>query len=310
MKVSKSNENVLQKSVLVLLLMATPAFAWSQQNKPSAPAPKPAAGASAQVVSLQEQLAAKYKLAKIGSDSSGYSVVQEGTLLAVEKAGILGVAYKNLTLRSSTYQDGTVHASDLPTGRLEWGKTLCGVLKKCPSTPDAVKNETTTHLFQVGDKVYPTKLDVNVDKDQVTMGIVACDTCNKTDPPTYNKAQVVFRFSKGSLATAGASGVEDMIGQLLSVSSDDQKAQSGQRVQQTAQQDVQDQQPAADAATVAAPATIAQAEPQSIEQGMTPDQVEVALGKPDRKVTVGTKQLYIYKDMKVTFKDGKVSDVE
>jgi hypothetical protein len=165
-------------------------------------------------------------------------------------------------------------------------------------------------LFQVGDKVYPTKLDVNVDKDQVTMGIVACDTCNKTDPPTYNKAQVVFRFSKGSLATASASGVEDMIGQLLSVSSDDQKAQSGQRVQQTAQQDVQDQQPAADAATVAAPATIAQAEPQSIEQGMTPDQVEVALGKPDRKVTVGTKQLYIYKDMKVTFKDGKVSDVE
>jgi hypothetical protein len=43
---------------------------------------------------------------------------------------------------------------------------------------------------------------------------------------------------------------------------------------------------------------------------MTPDQVEAALGKPDKKVTLGPKQIYIYKDMKVTFKDGKVSDVQ
>ena len=44
--------------------------------------------------------------------------------------------------------------------------------------------------------------------------------------------------------------------------------------------------------------------------GMTPDQVEGALGKPDKKVTLGAKQIYIYKDMKVTFKDGKVADVQ
>ncbi len=90
--------------------------------------------------------------------------------------------------------------------------------------------EQTTHLFASGDKVYPMKVDVNVAKDTVTLGIVACDTCNKTDPPTYNKAQVVFQFPKGSLANANAGSVEDTIGQLLAVTdeSQDQGQQGGQ----------------------------------------------------------------------------------
>jgi hypothetical protein len=48
-----------------------------------------AAGASDQSVSLPEQLAALYKLVKMGSDSSGYSVVEEGTLLSIQKGNIL-----------------------------------------------------------------------------------------------------------------------------------------------------------------------------------------------------------------------------
>ena len=52
------------------------------------------------------------------------------------------------------------------------------------------------------------------------------------------------------------------------------------------------------------------AEPQSIEKGMTPDQVEAAMGKPDKKVNLGSKQIYVYKDLKVTFLNGKVSDVQ
>ena len=164
--------------------------------------------------------------------------------------------------------------------------------------------EQTTHLFQSGDKVYPTKIDVNVNKDAVSLSIVACDTCNKTDPPTYNKAQVVFQFPKGSLAKASAGDVEDTIGQLLSISDDsqqqdqgnDQGQQGGQGGQGGGQQAQQQQQP--------------QAEPQSIEKGMTTDQVEAAMGKPDKKVSLGPKQIYVYKDLKVTFLNGKVFDVQ
>ena len=48
----------------------------------------------------------------------------------------------------------------------------------------------------------------------------------------------------------------------------------------------------------------------SIEKGMTPDQVEAAMGKPEKKVTLGAKVIYYYKDMKVIFIGGKVSDVQ
>jgi hypothetical protein len=255
----------------------------------------PSAIANAQApVSLQEQLTAQYKLVKMGSDTSGYSVVEKGTLLAIQKGGILAVPYGDQNVLSNKYENGTIHA---PSGLSLMGrKSIMGKFGK----------EQTTHLFAVGDKVYPMKIDVNPAKDTVTLEIVACDTCNKTDPPTYNKANVVFQFPKGSLANAAAGGVEDTIGQVLTISNDDaQQDQGGQQGadqgggQQGAGQDQgqqQAQQPAA--------------EPQSIEKGMTPDQVEAAMGQPDKKVNLGSKQIYVYKDLKVTFLNGKVSDVQ
>ncbi|MFZ0438678.1 MAG: hypothetical protein WAL76_11185, partial [Candidatus Sulfotelmatobacter sp.] len=64
----------------------------------------PMALASAQAVSLQEQLAAQYKLAKIGSDTSGYSVVEKGTLLAVQKGGVLGVPFGDQNVPATKYE--------------------------------------------------------------------------------------------------------------------------------------------------------------------------------------------------------------
>ena len=164
----------------------------------------------------------------------------------------------------------------------------------------------TTKLFQKGDKVYPTKLDVNLEKDTVSLGVVACDTCNKTDPPTYNKTQVVFQFPKGSLAKASAGDVEDTIGQLLAVSDDTQQQDQGQ------QQGGQDQGQAKGQGQGQGQAQgqQQQSEPQTIQLGMTADQVTGALGKPEKIVNLGPKQLYIYKDMKVTFFNGRVADVQ
>jgi hypothetical protein len=253
--------------------------------------------AAAQAPTLQEQLAAQYKLVKMGSDSSGYSVVEEGTLLAIQKGGLMGGPYSDNTVQSNKYEGGTVKPPNaLLSKGIGFGMKKFG-------------KEQTTKLFAKNDKVYPTKIDVSLDKDQVTMGIVACDTCNKTDPPTYNKANVVFVFPKGTLATANAGAVEDTIGQLLSISTDDAKqGDSGQQQggdqggQQGAQAQGGQQQPAAQDA--------APAEPQTVEKGQSPDQVEAALGKPDKIVNLGTKMIYVYKDLKVTFLNGKVSDVQ
>lgn len=279
-----------------IVLLAAAVFPWSLAG---------------QAPTLQEQLAAQYKLAKMGSDTSGWSVIEEGTLLSIQKGGIKGSPYKTSFTRSATFQDGTVHAAaDPASGKVgDMKNKLCGVFKKCPTTPDTVNDEAATKFFKVGDKVYPTKIDVSVDKDQVIMGIVACDSCNKTDPTTYNKANVVFQFPKGSLAAASAGAVEDTIGQLLSISSDDaQKADSGQQggdQQQGADQGGQQQAAQQPAAQAPPPA-----EPASIDKGMTTDQVQAALGKPDKIVNLGAKTIYYYKDMKVIFLSGKVSDVQ
>ena len=258
----------------------------------------PCAIASAQApVSLQEQLTAQYKLVKMGSDTSGYSVVEKGTLLAIQKGGILAVPYGDQNVLSNKYENGSIHA---PGGLSLMGrKSIMGKFGK----------EQTTHLFAVGDKVYPMKIDVNVAKDAVTLEIVACDTCNKTDPPTYNKANVVFQFPKGSLAN-GKRGSEwrtrsdKCSPSAMTTRSRIRVADSRERIRAAGQQAAggqdqgqqQAQQPAA--------------EPQSIEKGMTPDQVEAAMGQPDKKVNLGSKQIYVYKDLKVTFLNGKVSDVQ
>ena len=249
------------------------------------------ASMSAQAPTLQEQLAAQYKVVKMGSDTSGYSVVDAGTLLAIQKGGILAVPYGDQNVLATKYEGGAIHAPN--SLALMGRKSIMGKFGK----------EQTTHLFAVGDKVYPMKIDVNVAKDTVTLGIVACDTCNKTDPPTYNKASVVFQFPKGSLASASAGGVEDVIGQVLTISSDDQQ-QGGDQGQQQGGQDQGQQQGQQQQAQQQ------QAEPASIEKGMTPDQVEAAMGKPEKKVTLGAKQIYYYKDMKIIFMSGKVSDVQ
>jgi hypothetical protein len=278
----------------------------------------PLPAATAQAVSLQEQLNAQYKLAKLASDSSGYQIVQEGTLLAVQKGGVLGLPYKAMHAPNDTYQNGTVKSSSADSAATskagKVGSKLCALTHKCPQTPDSASDDTSTKFFKIGDKVYATKIEVKLDKDQVTMGIVSCDTCNKTDPPTYNKANIVFQFQAGSLAKAQAGEVEDTIGQLLAMSDDkgsgDNQQGNNQGDQQQGGGQDQGQQANNGGGGGGGQDQQQQADPQTVEVGMTPDQVTNALGKPDKIVKLTTKQIYIYKDMKVTFVNGKVSDVQ
>ena len=146
------------------------------------------AAAQSGAPTLQEQLAAQYKLVKMGSDTSGYSVVEEGTLLALQKGGVMGVPYSDKTSLTNKYENGTVHGPN--AAMTEAKKHLLGHFSQTQSEGQ------TTHLLKKGDKVYPTKIDVKLDKDLVVMGIVACDTCNNTDPPIWAKAssRMIVRF--------------------------------------------------------------------------------------------------------------------
>ncbi len=54
----------------------------------------------------------------------------------------------------------------------------------------------------------------------------------------------------------------------------------------------------------------APAPPKTIAIGQSIDDVTGALGAPKKVVDLGPKKIYVYDDMKVTFRDGKVSDVQ
>ncbi|HWZ75246.1 MAG TPA: hypothetical protein VNX87_01855 [Candidatus Sulfotelmatobacter sp.] len=260
------------------------------------------AAAQSGAPTLQEQLAAQYKLVKMGSDTSGYSVVEEGTLLALQKGGVMGVPYSDKTSLTNRYENGTVHGPN--AAMTEAKKHLLGHFSQTQSEGQ------TTHLLKKGDKVYPTKIDVKLDKDLVVMGIVACDTCNNTDPPIWAKANVEFQFPKGSLAKASAGDVEDTIGQLLSINDDSQQQAPGGDRQGGQQEGGQQQQDQQQGGGQQGGQQQQAEEPQTIQMGMTADQVVTAMGKPTKMVNLGPKQIYLYKDLKVTFLNGKVVDVQ
>jgi 3-oxoacyl-ACP reductase-like protein len=63
-------------------------------------------------------------------------------------------------------------------------------------------------------------------------------------------------------------------------------------------------------APIPAPTAPSDAAPQTIALGQTKAQVTATFGQPTRTAKLGTKEIYYYKDMKVTFTNGKVSNVE
>jgi len=63
-------------------------------------------------------------------------------------------------------------------------------------------------------------------------------------------------------------------------------------------------------AVIAPPPPPPDAPPPTLSVGQTKDQVTAAFGQPVKAAKIGAKEIFYYKDMKVTFMNGKVSNVE
>ncbi len=131
--------------------------------------------------------------------------------------------------------------------------------------------------LKVGDTVYVEHMKVT-DK-YAWFELITCNTYDvNMNGSTRNiryGANVVFEFPQGFIEKADAPAVEKEVEAVLIPQSEAQAAKT-----------------------------------KTIGLGQTLDQVKSILGAPDRIVNLGPKQIYIYKDMKVIFENGKVSDVE
>jgi hypothetical protein len=264
----KRNLTRLLQNLAVIFSVIIPAgMAYAQtQLPPDAP--------------LTDQLKALYKVTKFGLDGGGFTVLSPGTILVIQKGGIVGVPPANITMGVAVFKDGDL---------------------KQPSAGNRMFLGNVTRFLQVGEKVYVQKVDVNLKTDKVQLTVVECDQCNGVNQTSLFKGVVSFEFPRGSLATADPAMIEDTIAQVFTIDNgsgnqlnQDQNAQG--------QQDQPQQQPP--------PQQAPPPEPASIQMGMTVDQVEAALGPPDKKVSIGAKLIYVYKDLKVTFTNGKVTDAQ
>jgi hypothetical protein len=155
--------------------------------------------------SLAEQLKAHYKLAKIVPESNSFKIAEPGTMLVIQKEGIVGVSLGSNSVDPVIYaiqKDTDLHHSN--AGASTW-------------------------KFGVGHKVYLSKVDIDAKHEKVLFTIVECDSSNSAKP-TYYQSVVDFEFPNGYLAAAEVGQIEDVISQVLTIDNGTNDPQPSVRV--------------------------------------------------------------------------------
>jgi hypothetical protein len=266
----------------------------------------PSFAVKAQSGSLQSQLEAKYAPTKTTDDKS--DIVTAGAVLVLEKDKLIMYAVSTPAAPQNTYRDG----------KLSQG--AFGVHQKVQSFgsfighPPPQTAQVQSRQFVTGEKFWVTRIDVA--GDGVTFTLFS-------DPYSDVRYYSTLKFFYPHGATPTNEQVMTLVGEVLKVDSDDsaKSGDSGNQQQAAGGGEANQQQPPAggDAnqqsaaapapAAAAAPAAPA-APPATVEIGQTPDQVTAILGQPEKILNLGTKQIYVYKDLKVTFVKGKVTDAQ
>src|SRR5450755_2633511 len=117
--------------------------------------------ASAQLAptaSLSDEIGAQYKLTKFGVDSTGFAVTEAGTVLMVQKGGVLAFPPTDLGVLATKYENGAIHSPNV----------MAGIFKQ----------NVSTRFLTAGERVYVTKLDINTKGEKISFSIVECDSCN------------------------------------------------------------------------------------------------------------------------------------
>jgi hypothetical protein len=254
---------------------------------------------------IKEKLVSQIKLTK--ANGANDDIVTAGDVVLLHKDGLKmcatgGKGYSNIFSNGMFVMD---------TKKRAGGILKQGLLNKMTGnggfTDAASGSGCTERKFVSGEKFWIT--DIQNKSDGILVSVFS-------DP--YNDQRyygdIKFPFVKGS-----APNVDDfvkLVGEVVTVAPSDDKDKGGQNDQAAkSEQPAQPAQPATPAPApiqaIAPPPPPADAPPPSIAIGQTKDMVVAGFGQPVRTAKLaGTKEIYFYKDMKVTFTNGKVSNVE
>jgi len=272
-------------------------------------------GASA----IQKKLESEYQLTKTNYDKS--DIVTSGSVLVLQKDKVLMLAASSTNPCRNTYKDGQIKQSG-PCSANEKAKKFSALKSHIPgvsSIPDA----PSSHTFVTGEKFWVTKIEVrDTGKDPgITLSFF-------TDAISDVRYATTLLIPFGAFTPTPDQALK-LVQEVITVApaedakkdDKDKKDDKAQPAAQGGQQDAAQASPPAETpAAPAAPAAPAEAPPAPIAppppppaevaEGQTVDQVLAALGQPQRTAKIGTKEIYFYKDLKVTFVNGKVKDVQ
>lgn len=266
--------------------------------------------------SILKKLQSEYAVTKTTDDQT--DIVTAGSVLVLQKDKLLMVATTGNNICTNIYRDGKFTQN----GACKANEKLKKIGHFGLPIPGADKApQVTTRNYVAGEKFWVTKIDVKEGKDA---GVVMDFFTDAVNDVRY-KTTLDIPFKAG---TPSADDALKLVQEVVTVApSDDDKKQEakgngGQQAQQQGGQQAPAepaQQAAAQPAAEAAPAPIEPPPPPpdapapappTVAMDQTPDQVVAILGQPQKKAKIGTKEIYFYKDVKVTFVNGKVKDIQ
>jgi hypothetical protein len=235
---------------------------------------------------IQQKLEAQYALTKPTDDKS--DIVTAGAVVVLQKDKLMMFPTTTQIPPQNTYKDGKLSSGAY--GAHQSIQKFGSLIGHAPPS----QLQTQSRNFVTGEKFWVTKIDVQPD------GVVFSLFTDAIQDVRYYST-LKFVYPKGS--NLSADQILSLVGEVLKVEPDDSAKSNDQgNQQQGAAGGDANQQPAADQAPAAPPATVA--------IGQSTDEVIAILGQPDKIINLGAKQIYVYKDLKVTFVKGKVTDAQ
>jgi hypothetical protein len=274
----------------LLVCVSSTALAEDQGTKPS----------------IEKKLTSEYALTKTTDDKT--DIVTAGAVLVLQKDKLY-MAPTDATGNpcQNNYKDGKLSQS----GACKVNETF----RKIPGFGHVIPGQDkaiVTRAFVTGEKFWLTKIDVHdAGKDK---GIYLEFFTDAINDVRY-KGTLMIQVK----ALPSPEDALKLVAEVITVApseeaKDDKEKPAKQGGQQGAAAPAAAP-PAAEATPppVEAPPPVIEAPPPppaEVSLGQTPDEVVAALGQPTKKAKVGTKEIYFYKDLKVTFLNGKVKDIQ
>jgi hypothetical protein len=240
----------------------------------AAVAPLVAAPQNQASVALEQQLITQYRLTPV--DRAG-QIGPAGSVVVLQKAGLVMYTVANPMAPQSTYKNGKISKAAFSG----FGKDFLNAMNK-PGASAAIDQR----VVAAGENAYVTR--INIEKDGAVFRLY--------DGAGYY-GELKFPFAKNAVPAA-----DEILPEIQGVLSVLQEATPAATPA-----------PAPAAESVPQPAPAAEqppSPPPTLKLGMSIDEIVAAMGQPDRVADLGAKKIYSYKDMKITFVDGKVSDIQ